>query len=584
MNETIKSQFFKLIDLLRLTVIIFLYAMEKTKMRHFFRIFVIYASVSTLLFGCTEKPETNSDLGEIINMFEAEDIPTLDPNDASDPISLNSIANVMEGLVMQSPTPGEVIPGVASVYTFDESSLTWTFKLNPESVWVNSQGELQRAVTASDFVFSWDRLSSDEPFQYSFMLSDVAKIVSYEALDDQTLTVTLSENVPYFLSIMAFGTLYPIPYETFEANEDGFGATAESMWYNGAYYMSEWTHGSRFIWTRNEHYWEADVVRTPAVTWRIIESYEPATGVELYDAGEIDKVPLVGEFAVERKNDADAIVIADTAVYYLMFNIANGGIVGDSPILDSTYGNPLFDNLKIRQAMALQIDKSYITDVILKDGSSPAFGFIPSNYLSYEGISIESMRNDGYMLTNKDEARRLFEEGMSELGYTFGDNQIEIEIINYETSTHALIIEYIRQELNTLFADYGITISIRPLPLAEKLSIYQAGEFDLTLSRWLPDYDWPTTYLDKWISDNAYNLAGYANNEYDALVLPSNKTDVQAFEDLQSAEAIVINDAAIIPLYQAANTYLQNPAVHNIYTFLSGYDSSFKWAYKETNN
>lgn len=543
---------------------------------------ILVISLSTLLFlsSCGEDKAIGT--STVINMIETEDIPTLDISSATDPISFNSLGNVMEGLVMQGRQAGEIVNGVASEYSFDEATLTWTFHINPDSVWVNYNGETQRNVTAHDFVYAWDRIINGEAYQYGFILTDVAKIIEYKAVDDSTLQLTLSEDIPYFLSVMTFPSTYPLPFEMIEESKESYGTTAESLWYNGPYYMSEWTHGSQFIWTKNDAYWEADVVKTPAIVWRIIESYETATAVELYDAGEIDRVQLSGEFVSDRKDNTDLVTTPDTAVYYLMFNIANSGIKNGSPDIDETFGNPLFDNLKIRQAIAYQIEKSYITDMILNDGSLPAYSFIPVNYLAYNGNPYESIRNEGYMLTNQDLAKELFAQGMSELGYEPGDNHLTIDIINYETDSAKLIIEYIRQSLDELFIDYGITITITPLPLAQKLIIYQSGDFDLTLSRWLPDYDWPTTYLDKWLSDNAHNLIGYSNPDYDNLVSPIGKTTEEAFNDLQKAEAILLNDAAIVPLYQAAGTYLQNPDVKDIYFYLSGYKSSYKWAYKES--
>lgn len=549
-------------------------------MKNLFRIIILTLIFSMSLGACIAS-ESTANFGAVINMIELEDIPTLDPSNATDPISLNSLANVMEGLVMQGPVVGEMVPGVAESWSFDEASLTWTFKLNPEATWVNSNGEKQRTITANDFVYSWDRVTSNDHFLYGYMITDVAKIIRYQAIDDSTLSVTLSKNVPYFLSLMAFATTYPIPAEAVEAAGDAFGTTHKSIWYNGPYYMSEWTHGSQFIWTKNNEYWDADNVLTPAVTWRIIEAYEPAIGIELYDAGEIDRVPLSGEFVTERKNDLDAVIVADTSVYYLMFNIANSGIENGAPLIDAAAGNDLFDNIKIRQAIAYQIEKTYITDVILNDGSTPAYSFVPAKYLSFNGDAFESKRGDGYMLTDKDLAATLFAEGMAEMGYTQGDNKLTFDILNYESASAGLIMEYIKQELDHLFVDYGITITLSALPLSQKLPLYQAGEFELTFSRWSPDYDWPTTYLDKWLTNNAHNLVGYSNNEYDSLVSSIGKTKDEAYENLRIAEGILLNDAVIIPIYQAANIILQNPSVHDIHDFLSGYDSSFKWAYKE---
>lgn len=546
-------------------------------MKTLFKLLVVSLIAATTLAGCSPQVE----LGAVINMFEGEDIPSLDVSNATDAVSFNSLGNVMEGLVRQGPVAGEMVAGVAESWTWDEASLTWTFALNKDAKWVNSAGEEQRAVTAADFVYSWDRVTTGEAYQYAFMITDVAKVVSYEAVDDSTFVVTLSENVPYFLNVMAFPTTYPIPAEAVEAAGDAYGTTAESVWYNGPFYMSEWTKSSQFIWTKNEAYWEADVVRTPAVTFRVIENYEVATGVELYDAGEIDRVGLSGEFVAQRKDDADAITVFDTAVFYLMFNIASDGIVSGAPVINADAGNPLFDNLKVRQAIAYQIEKSYITDEILKNGSVPAYHFVPSGYLSYEGVAFESARGEGYMLTDKAKAATLFAEGMAELGYAPGDNKLTVEVLNYESATAGLIIEYVVQELNTLFADYGITVNVTTLPFAEKLVKAEAGEFDITFAGWGPDYDWPTTYLDMWKVDNGYNEVGYNNPAYDALVSATGKTVAEAFADLQAAEGVLLNDVAILPIYQRAGVSLANPAVKDVYSHLSGYDFSYKWAYKE---
>lgn len=546
-------------------------------MKNLFKLFVVAVVVATSLVGCAPKVE----LGAVINMFQGEDIPSLDANNATDAVSFDSLGNVMEGLVRQSQTPGEVAPGVAESWTYDEATFTWTFKLNPKASWVDYTGKKQRAVTAGDFVYSWDRLSTGETFQYSFMLGTTAKIVSYKAVDDKTLTVTTSETVPYFLSLMAFPSFYPIAKEAVDAAGAAYGTSAEGLWYNGPFYMSEWTHGSQYVWTKNPEYWEANVVRTPAVTWRVIEQYDVATGVELYDAGEIDRVGLSGEFVTQRKDDADAVLVPDTAVFYLMINIANGGITPTGPTINPAAGNPLFDNLKIRQAVAYQIEKKYITDEILKNGSVPANYLVPSNYLSYEGTPYESARGEGYMLNDQAKARTLFEEGMAELGYAKGDNKLTVNVLNYESKTAGLIIEYVVQELNALFADYGVTVNVTTLPFAEKLTKAEAGEFDITFAGWGPDYDWPTTYLDMWMSTNSYDEVGYNNAEYDALVSPAGKDVATAFADLQKAEGVLLNDAVIIPIYQRAGISLSNPSVHDVVYHLSGYDTSFKWAYKD---
>lgn len=543
-------------------------------MKRLLLLLVVAVLVATNLVGCAKKVE----LGANINLFQGEDIPTLDANLATDAVSFDSLGNVMEGLVRLGQN-ADVVAGVAESWTFDEATLTWTFKLNKDAVWVNALGEKQRAVTAGDFVYSWDRLAAGE-YQYTFMLADVAKIVSYTAVDDSTLEVVLAEKVPYFLNNMAFPSFYPIPAEQVEALGEGYGTTAEDLWYNGPFYMSKWDHSVEFVWTRNPEYWEAEVVRTPAVTFRVIEQYDVATGVALYDEGQIDRVGLSGEFVTQRGKDPDAVTVPDTAVFYLMINVGNAG--PDATAADDvTAGNPLFDNLKVRQAVAKSIDKSYITDNILKNGSIPAFHLVPSDYITFNGAGYEDARGEGYMLTDKTAARALVVEGMTELGYAEGDNGLTIEILNYESATAGLIIEFVKQELDELFAGYGVTVNVTTLPFAQKLLEAEAGNFDITFAGWGPDYDWPTTYLDMWLTDGPYNEVGWSSAEYDALMTPAGKDDATVWADLQAAEGVFLNDAVLVPIYQRAGISLANPLVSGIVFHLSGYDTSLKWAYKE---
>ncbi|HET6786127.1 MAG TPA: peptide ABC transporter substrate-binding protein [Erysipelotrichaceae bacterium] len=543
-------------------------------MKRLLLLLVVAVLVATNLVGCAKKVE----LGANINLFQGEDIPTLDANLATDAVSFDSLGNVMEGLVRLGQN-ADVVAGVAESWTFDEATLTWTFKLNKDAVWVNALGEKQRAVTAGDFVYSWDRLAAGE-YQYTFMLADVAKIVSYTAVDDSTLEVVLAEKVPYFLNNMAFPSFYPIPAEQVEALGEGYGTTAEDLWYNGPFYMSKWDHSVEFVWTRNPEYWEAEVVRTPAVTFRVIEQYDVATGVALYDEGQIDRVGLSGEFVTQRGKDPDAVTVPDTAVFYLMINVGNAG--PDATAADDvTAGNPLFDNLKVRQAVAKSIDKSYITDNILKNGSIPAFHLVPSDYITFNGAGYEDARGEGYMLTDKTAARALVVEGLTELGYAEGDNGLTIEILNYESATAGLIIEFVKQELDELFAGYGVTVNVTTLPFAQKLLEAEAGNFDITFAGWGPDYDWPTTYLDMWLTDGPYNEVGWSSAEYDALMTPAGKDDATVWADLQAAEGVFLNDAVVVPVYQRAGISLANPLVSGIVFHLSGYDTSLKWAYKE---
>jgi len=84
-----------------------------------------------------------------------------------------------------------------------------------------------------------------------------------------------------------------------------------------------------------------------------------------------------------------------------------------------------------------------------------------------------------------------------------------------------------------------------------------------------------------WLTDGPYNEIGWSSAEYDALMTAAGKDDATVWADLQAAEGVFLNDAAVVPIYQRAGISLANPMVSGIVFHLSGYDTSLKWAYKE---
>jgi len=354
--------------------------------------------------------------GSFVNLLETEKMPSMDPALATDTISFGALGNVNEGLVRQGKVNGTYEPGVATEWTFDEATLTWTFKLRTDANWVDHTGAVVRPVVAQDFKDSWDRLIDPATAaQYAFLYADVAQIKEVTVVSDTELKVVLNKKVPYIESIMAFGSFTPINKEFVDAQGAKFGTTKETTLYNGPFYMSTWDHTSRVVWTKNENYWDKASVKAPGINFRVIEGYEVKTGVSLFEAGEIDRVGLSGEFIAQFATDPRVVKVFDTAVFYLMLNVANAGVT-DVVNLDPTAGHPLLDNANIRKALALGFDKTYITDQILKNGSVAANFFVPGKYLAWNGVAFEAARGDGYMLMNKEEAMRLLEKGMKELG------------------------------------------------------------------------------------------------------------------------------------------------------------------------
>ncbi len=518
---------------------------------------------------------------DAINLLEYNDITSLDIHVAVDNSSWSTLINTMEGLVSLSKVAGEVESGVASSWSFDEPTLTWTFNLNPNAVWVNNQGVVQRSVTASDFVYAWNRLAADTTYQYNYYLEYILFIESYQAVNATTLKVKVTEYQPFFLNSLVKPNMFPMAPENLSTFGTEYGNSNNSVWYNGAYYLSSWNRDVNAKWTKNNKYWNAGIVKTPEVNIKFDSTGDLNDELTEFDTGLIDLMTLSGDNYASRKNDSSLILFPESAIYYLFINTANSGMYNGSPVIDETAGNPLFDNRKIRQAIAYYLDKEKVTNAI---GSYPykvANYFVPSNFVSYNGNAYESSRGSGYMLKNQDLARSLFVEGMTELGYIEGDNLLTVDYVIFDSTTSHTIADTIISDLNVLFSGYGITINKRTVPFGEFLGVIDEGDYDMAYMGWGPDYRWPTTYLDNYLSYSAYNNVGYNNSTYDDLLYPYGKTKSQIWTDLQLAEKVLLEDANIIPIIQRLSPKLVNSRLKGVSMNYSDIGLYYKWIYKE---
>ncbi len=259
---------------------------------------------------------------KILKLLETSKAPTLDISLVTDAVSFELLNNMYEGLVSLGQEGSNIIPAIAEDWT--SNGLTYTFNLRDDATYVNHLGEVVGNVTAHDFVFSWDRLGNPETAaQYGDMLTDVAHIESYEALDEYTLQVTLSEETPWFESLMTFPVFYPINEEIFNEIGDGYGTTLEKTVSAGPFYLNTWDFNERVVLTKNPHYFASNDVKIDGVNFRIIEGVDNVTAVSMYFGGELDRVGLSGENVELYRNHEDATLEPTPVVFYLEFNINN---------------------------------------------------------------------------------------------------------------------------------------------------------------------------------------------------------------------------------------------------------------------
>jgi oligopeptide transport system substrate-binding protein len=205
----------------------------------------------------------------INNMVEPE---SLDPGVVTGVPEHRIIANLFEGLATNDPKDLSPQPGMARSWTIAKDGLTYTFSLR-DATWTDG-----RKVTASDFVYAWERVlnpkSAAKYAQQLFYLKNGEEYnkgkvtdfgqVGVKALDDKTLQVTLRAPTPYFLFLTTFYTLYPVPHWAIEAHGKDWVKPGKIV-SNGAFRLASWVPQRELVLEKNPAHWDAANVKLQKV-------------------------------------------------------------------------------------------------------------------------------------------------------------------------------------------------------------------------------------------------------------------------------------------------------------------------------
>ncbi|MFP7494790.1 peptide ABC transporter substrate-binding protein [Terribacillus saccharophilus] len=524
--------------------------------------------------GSGDSAEGSANGDQVFNLEEASDIPSMDPQISTDTVGSQWITETYEGLYRMKD--GEIAEGIATGDPeVSEDALTWTFNLREDAKWSNGE-----PVTAHDFVYAWQRaVNPDTKSEYGPYLmggiiknadaiakgeSDVSEL-GVKADGDYKLVVELEKPVPYFQSLTTNSTFFPVYQDFVEEQGDQFALEADNMISNGPFKMTEWNHGSSFKFVKNEDYWDAETVQLEEINVQIVK--DAATAVNLYDTGKLDRTPISAEFVNERINDIGFQQYLEAGPWYLKLNQERNG--EKTPLA----------NINVRKAIAQAIDKKGLVDVVLNNGSTEINGLIPKDfYTSEDGEDFREASGD-YLSYNVDEAKKAWETAKEELG----TDEVTVEILTGDTTTSTNMVDYFQEQLETNLD--GLTVKTLKVPFQQRLELDTSEDYDIEVAGWNPDYVDPYTFLSMFETEGENNHMNYSSEAYDTAVERSvneNALDPEArWNDALEAEKILLEDAAIAPIYQDGRSYLISPKVKNVYKNQTGSRWEYKWAYAD---
>jgi oligopeptide transport system substrate-binding protein len=499
---------------------------------------------------------------KILLIGNGTELESLDPHVTTGDPERQVTSAIFEGLTTYHRDDDYLdAPGAAASWEHRDFRV-WTFHLQPNACW--SDGV---PVTAHDFTYAFQRILSPElasPYaeMLYFMegaeafnrgeLKDFSK-VGARAIDDHTLEITLINPTPYFPSVLKHHSWNPVPRHVIEKTGgmlDRFShwIRPENIVCNGPFKLKDWRFMQWIKVERNPHYWDADKVKLNEI------HYFPITNESTEDRAFRDgqlhathTVPLdrIPEY---RANHPDVYrEETQLSVYFYRLN---------------TTLKPLND-VRIRRALALSIDRESIIRNILRGAQRPAVGFTPTAKQGYEGADV--MRFDPA------QAKAL----LAEAGYPHGKGFPKFEILINTMEAHRLIAQAVqsmwRQHL-------GIDVGIINQDWQVYLDSQRRGAYEICRGAWGGDYMDPMTFLGLWTKDNGNNQTGWSHPRYEELLRQSSTIadPPRRFAVLKEAETLFLNEVPVIPVYWYARSTLVRPEVKGMRGSLLN-DRPYKW-------
>ena len=481
----------------------------------------------------------------------------LDPHLATALTEFNIILALGEGLVSIDEASGQPVPAAAESWEVSEDQLRYTFRLRPDAKWSNGD-----PLRAADFVFSFERILRPAlAAEYAYMLfplrgaeafnsgetSDFST-VGVSAPDERTLVLELAAPTPYFLGLLANMSWFPVHPPTIlkhgKIDERGTAWTRPGNYVgNGAYELKTWVPNDRVEVVRQPHH-HSDAARGVRRVVFFPTDNVPADEAAFRAGQRHATYELLPDRIATYRREAPELLRIDPQLetVYLRFNTTRA---------------PLSDP-RVRRALALALDREAITASVLQGSRVPAHHYTPPGAGGYEARARQPH--------DLAAARAL----LAEAGFPEGKNFPRLELLINTDDVTRRIMEAVqamwRREL-------GVDVNLVSQDFRVYLDAMKGLDYDVARARWVGDYDDPNTFLDMFVSGGGNNQTGWSSPEYDALIAAAAKTADGAarLELFQKAEAHLLEQAPIAPLFFGTRVHLLHPDVRGWHPSLLGY-------------
>jgi oligopeptide transport system substrate-binding protein len=531
-------------------------------MRHSKLIPALAGIIVLFAVGCGKKETAPAaqTAPKVLNWTTQGEIPTMDSGKSYDTLSWAQLEIFNESLYKingnnePEPALAAALPDVSA------DGKTLTISLRPGIKF--SDGS---PITADDFVYGFRRVvdpatgsQSAKRIAYLTNADDIiaGKLppseLGVKALAPDKLELTLVGANPYITLELANVIVAPVSRKFAESKGAQYALNSDNLLASGPYILKDWT-GANISWkyVKNPNYWNAQNVYFDEITMQVVK--DVATAAALYEDGKVDGVEISGDYVVSYRGSPDLVGIQTLRMTNLELGISS---------------SKTLQNINLRKALLFGVDRNELAQSILNGDGVPAVGVIP------DGIAVNpengrSIKDDWGTLTVYDplKAKDFFDQALKELGV----QKITLRLVTSDTDEGIKIGTYLKNVYEANLP--GLTIDVANVPTRVRFAEMMTYKFDLALGGWTGEFN-PKVYVQQHETSYEHNHAKWVSPELTALINALDTTDGTDFplrwRHLKEANQYLVDNAVVIPLVQAAKSYLINPKLSGYVTHVLG--------------
>jgi len=455
------------------------------------------------------------------------------------------VLDLYEGL-LRTDADARMQPSVAESWEVSDDGLTYVFHLRDDSRWSNGE-----TVVAEDFAAALRRYVdpkiASENVQFFYPIVNAEAIVRGElppdslgvsAPNDRTLEVRLDKPTPWFLSMMATRYGFPVHRPSIEKYGEAFARPGRLV-SNGPYVLADWVVQSHIRLERNPFHRDAEHGEIDRIyffpTEDISSEFKRYRASELHYTREVPRQQIrwIRDNMTEHLRSGPYL-----GVYFLPMDVRE----------------PPFDDVRVRKALSMTVDRKILAEKVAGAGEVPAQGMVPSYLRGYPAPRYAWL--DWPMEKRVAEARRLYEEA----GYG-PENPLRFKLF-YNTSQNnkrvtlavaAMWKQALGAQVSILNQEWKVYLETRRFP----------QQWDMIRMGWIGGWEDPSIFLEVLLTGSDFNDSGFTDPEYDRMLAEANLlVDMKArAAALAAAESRMLEQYPVIPLYYYTTNRLVRPEV-----------------------